>query len=318
MSRIHEALKKAEQERVENPASVVPSIDEIPVMSPASANGTQVAAVRAPQRVAVEAIDADAFTHANLVLQCTKPEWKPDPSSILFLNNETQHGIGMEEFRTLRSRLYRMRERTPLKTILVGSALPAEGKSFVSANLAQILSRQQGRRVLLIDGDLRAPRLHQYLGAPISPGLTDYLKGEVNEFQILQQSPSENLFFIPGGTTMSAPAELLANGKMEMLLERMKPIFDWIIVDSSPILPVSDAGLLSQSCDGILLVVLSAKTPVEMAKRACKEFKGRPLLGVVLNRSTARNGGYGAYAYYGRYAKAYGDQEKQLKKAKKS
>jgi len=318
MSRIHEALKKAEQERLENPAAVVPSIEEIPVMAPASSQVAQATAVRVSKKLAEEPLDADAFTHANLVLQCSKPEWKPDPSSILFLNSETHHAVGMEEFRTLRSRLYRMRERTPLKTILVGSALPAEGKSFVSANLAQILSRQQGRRVLLIDGDLRAPRLHQYVGAPLSPGLTDYLRGEVNEFQILQQSPSEDLFFIPGGTTMAAPAELLANGRMETLLERMKPIFDWIIVDSSPILPVSDAGLLSQSCDGVLLVVLASKTPVEMAKRACKEFKGRPLLGVVLNRSTVRSGNYGAYAYYGRYAKAYGEQEKQSKKAKKN
>src|SRR6185369_15839753 len=169
MSRIHEALKKAEQERMENPSTIVaPPIEEMPVAPVIAERVPAVAAApavaRAP-KVVPEALEGDGqWTHANLLVQCAKPEWKPDQDSILFLDNESHHEVGMEEFRTLRSRLYRIREHRPLKTILVGSALPAEGKSFVSANLAQILSRQHGRRALLIDGDLRAPRLHKYFG----------------------------------------------------------------------------------------------------------------------------------------------------------
>src|SRR6185369_1037001 len=176
MSRIHEALKKAEQERMENPTTVVaPPIEEMPVApvvheraaSPATAVARAVSVKVAPQTLEGDnhLVEGDnPWTHANLLVQCAKPEWKPDQDSILFLDNESHHEVGMEEFRTLRSRLYRIREHRPLKTILVGSALPAEGKSFVSANLAQILSRQHGRRALLIDGDLRAPRLHKYFG----------------------------------------------------------------------------------------------------------------------------------------------------------
>jgi protein-tyrosine kinase len=308
MSRIHEALKKAEQERMENPSTMVaPPIEEMPVTPVVSEKVTSSAAVVARAvKVAPEAFEGEGqWSHATLLAQCAKPEWKPDQDSILFLDNDSHHEVGMEEFRTLRSRLYRIREHRPLKTILVGSALPAEGKSFVSANLAQTLSRQHGRRALLIDGDLRAPRLHKYLGAPLSPGLSDYLRGDANEYQIIQQSPAENLFFIPGGTTVGTPSELISNGRIKTLIDRVSEIFDWIVVDSSPILPVSDAGLLSQFCDGVLMVVLAAKTPSDMAQRACKEFKDRPLLGVVLNRVKAA-GHYSSYYYYGRYGYGYG------------
>lgn len=309
MSRIHEALKKAEQERMENPSTIVaPPIEEMPMAPvvperPTIASAAAVArAVKASTEMSVEETQ---LTQSNLLVQCAKPDWKPDTDSMLFLDNDVHHGVGMEEFRTLRSRLYRIREQRPLKTILVGSALPAEGKSFVSANLAQILSRQHGRKALLIDGDLRAPRLHKYFGAPLSPGLGEYLRGDATEFEVMQQSPSENLFFIPGGTTVGTPAELVSNGRIKTLIDRVSGMFDWIVIDSSPILPVSDAGLLSQYCDGVLMVVLAAKTPSEMAQRACKEFKDRPLLGVVLNRVKAGSH-YGSYYHYGHYGYGYG------------
>ncbi|PYV52176.1 MAG: capsular biosynthesis protein, partial [Acidobacteria bacterium] len=106
----------------------------------------------------------------------------------------------MEEFRTLRSRLYQAREKHPLSKVLVTSPLPKEGKSFVTANLGQVLVRQQGKRVLLIDADLRNPHLHSTLGAESGPGLSEFLKGEMDEFTIIQSGPMENLFLIPAGT----------------------------------------------------------------------------------------------------------------------
>ena len=127
---------------------------------------------------------------------------------------------GTEEFRTLRSRLYHLREKMKLKTVLVTSALPKEGKSFTAANLAQVLVRQQGRRVLLIDADLRAPRLHLMLGASAGPGLSDYLQEKSDEFSIMQRGPMENLFFIPGGTGIEDPAESVGSGRLKVFLER--------------------------------------------------------------------------------------------------
>jgi protein-tyrosine kinase len=205
--------------------------------------------------------------------------------------------VGMEEFRTLRSRLYQIREKMPLKKLLVSSSVPREGKSFVAANLAQVLVKQHGRRVLLIDGDLRGPKLHMVLGTSEMPGLTDYLMGERDEFAVMQRGPMDNLFFIPAGKRVSSPAELVANGRLKILMNRVEGLFDWIVVDSPPAVAVSDASLLANFCDGVLLVVRSTMTPFDLARRARTEFGDKQLLGVVLNGVDADASGYSRYRY---------------------
>ena len=133
----------------------------------------------------------------------------------------------------------------PLKRLMVTSALPKEGKSFVAANLAQVLVRQHGRRALVIDADLRNPGMHRHLGASQSPGLSEYLLGECDEFAALQRGPMENLFFLPAGRTVPSAPELLSNGRLKLFLQRVEPLFDWIIIDTSPVIPVSDATLVA-------------------------------------------------------------------------
>jgi len=219
----------------------------------------------------------------------------------LFMNGD-DNARGTEEFRTLRSRLYTFREKMPLKTLLVTSALPKEGKTFTCANLAQVLVRQHGRRVLLIDADLRGPRLHQMLGTTAGPGLSDYLQGRADEFSVMQRGPQENLFFIPSGTEIEDPSELVANGRLKTLLQRIEPLFDWIIVDSPPAVPVSDASVLAKSCDGVLIVVRSASTPADVARRARQEFPDQLLVGVILNGTRDEAVPYARY-YYETYQK---------------
>ena len=109
------------------------------------------------------------MTGDTLLARTRRTNWKPDPKTMLFFNGE-EHLYGMEEFRTLRSRLYQAREKHPLSKVLVTSPLPKEGKSFVTANLGQVLVQQQGKRVLLVDADLRNPHLHLTLGAEAGPG----------------------------------------------------------------------------------------------------------------------------------------------------
>jgi protein-tyrosine kinase len=208
-----------------------------------------------------------------------------------------------EDFRTLRSRLYLTRQKQRLQTVLVTSTLPREGKTFVAANLAQVFVRQRERRALLIDADLRWSRLHLLLGAPLAPGLSEYLQGLADEFSILQQGPQGNLFFIAGGEVASQPAELIANGRFKGLLQRLAPAFDWIVIDSPPAIPVSDASLLAELCDGTLMVVQAGSTPFDLAKKVCEEFRSKRLLGVVLNR-VAPHAHYGYY--YGDYGKGGG------------
>src|SRR2546428_7854337 len=153
--------------------------------------------------------------------------------------------VGAERFRTLRSRLYQISGTRTLRRVIVTSSLPAEGKPFVAANLAQSIVRQPDRRVLLIDADLRASRLHLALGAPSTPGLTDYLRGEADEYAITQSSPDENLCFIPGGNEVSNPSELLHGERMRHLLDVVTPMFDFVILDTPPATPVHDPSVLA-------------------------------------------------------------------------
>jgi protein-tyrosine kinase len=207
--------------------------------------------------------------------------------------------IEAEPFRTLRSRLSQIADTRTLKRILITSSVPAEGKTFVAANLAQAIVCQPDRRVLLIDADLRASQLHVALGAPSNPGLTDYLRGEVDEDAIIQCGPNENLCFIPAGNKASNPSELLPGDRMKHLLDMVTPMFDFVILDSPPATPVHDPSLLADLCDGVLFVVRAGVTNFELAEKAVAEFPEKNLLGVVLN-AAERDAAYGQY--YSQYA----------------
>jgi capsular exopolysaccharide synthesis family protein len=297
MSRIHEALKKAEQERAMSQPTreAAPSVLEAP-LEPAGVF-TAAATMAAPA-------SALPSSPESLLSRCRQTNWTPDPKTMLFFSGE-EHLAGMEEFRTLRSRLYQAREKQPLSKLLITSALPKEGKSFTASNLAQVIVRQHGRRVLLLDADLRNPQLHQCLGAEPGPGLCEYLRSESDEFSIIQRGPMENLFLIPAGRNTGNPAELLANGRLKFLLSRLETMFDWIIVDSAPAVPVADAALLANFCDGVLLVVRSNSTPIDAARKAKKEFAERNVVGVVLNGINPELSPYANYYYA-----AYGSEPK--------
>ena len=224
-------------------------------------------------------------------------KWTPDPAAMVCFDKEfLLHGG--EEFRTLRSRLNMVRERKTLQKLLITSPMAEDGKSFIAANLAEVMLWQGNRHVLLIDGDLRSSRLHVSLGTSSVPGLADYLNGDADEFAILRRGAQENLFFIPSGKPGPNSSELLENGRLRVLLQRMSTVFDWIIIDSPPVGPVHDARIISELCDGVLTVVKAGATPFDLAQRAYKEFKEKAFLGVVFNR-VELDSMYG-YGYYQR------------------
>lgn len=301
MSRIHEALVKAEQERAKGP--LTPREPKTGELSEIGAAGQEDALPRAVEGAeAPPPADFDdgtgQLTVEVLSAQVRRFKWNPNPKSMPFFG-EGAYAPGTEEFRTLRTRLYGLRDVRPLRTLLVTSASPQEGKTFIAANLAQVFVRQADRRALLIDGDLRWLRLHLSLGAPSTPGLSDYLAGEANELSIMQRGPLENLFFIPGGKHAANPAELIANGRLKTLLQRVSPLFDWVLIDSPPAVAVSDARVTGGLCDGILLVVGAGCEPYDMVQKARQQFSDEHLLGVVLNRAEPRTS-Y-SYKYYGYY-----------------
>src|SRR5271168_5319265 len=249
MSRIHEALKKAAEERSSKLAAgsatdlvdVATDFGRAPLVEPAHA-----APVRQDFR---SDANPSQFGFEELVKNCVHLKWHPDPRTSVFHGADSKK-VGAERFRTLRSRLYQIATAQQLKKVLVTSSIPAEGKTFVAANLANSIVRQNDRSVLLIDGDLRASRLHQALGAPSTPGLTDYLRGEPDGFPVIQKRSEGNLFFYPCGNPGFKPSELLLGERMKGLLDRVTPLFDWIILDSPPALPVHRSARMLASCTG--------------------------------------------------------------------
>jgi capsular exopolysaccharide synthesis family protein len=293
MSRIHDALKKAEQERgLQRPASPadlppvatlipggatpVPADSSLPAFRPATVS--EVPTLETLSRVKVTA-------------------WKPDPNAIVAFHGHEKPGT--EEFLSLRSKLYQSRDSGPLRKVLVTSAVPQEGKTYVAANLTHSIVRQTERRALLIDADLRWSRLHTVLGTHLSPGLTEYLKGEADEISILQRGSLENLYFIPGGSPAPNASELISNGRFKLLLDRLTPLFDWVIIDSPPNVAMSDASLMAEFCDGVLVVVAAGETPFDVAQKSRELLKKFRMLGVVLNRVDPQHaGGHYYYGYY--------------------
>ncbi len=298
MSRIYEALRKAQEQGTRSVPMEQAQRRESLITQ--AVHGDR-AGQRSPEFLSPVgpegAPPASCYLRLDELRQrCAKPGWKLNPEYAVFFSGQTFDRCA-EQFRTLRSRLYRLREKKSIRTLLITSTCSGEGKSFVALNLAQAIARQHERRALLIDADLRAPSLEFRMGAASAPGLTDYLAGEADEFSIIQTDAKEDLFFIPAGRSVSNPTELLANNRLRSLLGRLAPVFEWIIVDAPPVLPVSDASVLAGMCDGVIFVIRAGATAFDLAQAACQEFRENNLLGAVLN-GVDEEAMYGAYSYY--------------------
>ena len=258
----------------------------------------------ATARTAV-ALDADSALDLPNIAQV---RWAPSLHQLPALE---QRGAAVEQFRSLRSRMQEFRDLNTLKSILVSSGLPQEGKSFVAANLAISFARHKAARVLLIDGDMRRSSLHKLLGAPPGPGLTEYLAGKASLTEIMQRPiPGDtghplpaglaSLIFIPGGNASDKAADLSGNRRFGHLIAEASPHFDWIVVDSSPVNLVSDGVNLARSCDGVLLIARGGTTKYQVAQRALAELKASKVLGFVLNavEDPPLTGGYYGYDGY--------------------
>jgi protein-tyrosine kinase len=237
--------------------------------------------------------------------------WKPSFEHLPALG---ERGSSVEQFRSLRSRMHEFRDLNTLKSLLVSSGLPQEGKSFIAANVAISFARHKASRVLLIDGDMRRSSLHHLLGCAAEPGLSDYLSGNATMLDIMQRAkPSEvggflhhglaSLTFIGAGKDSNTAADLSGNYRFDELIKKVSPYFDWIVVDSSPVNLVADGVNLSRACDGVLLVARAGVTKYEVAQRALTELKASNILGFVLNAvpDPPKTGGYYGYGGYDTY-----------------
>lgn len=203
-----------------------------------------------------------------------------------------------EAYRTLRTNIQFAGVDQEIKTILVTSTAPEEGKSTTSANLA-VVTAQAGKRTLYIDADLRKPTGHQTFYVPNRRGLTSFLAGQTALENTVQKTGIENLFVMTAGPIPPNPSELLGSKKMRAALEELQTHFDAIILDTPPTLAVADSTIMARMVDGCILVVNSGKTNRDMAKKAKQQLENAHarLLGIVLNNKKAKkNEDY--YYYY--------------------
>ncbi len=202
----------------------------------------------------------------------------------IVLNAQTFPG---EQFRFLRTRLGQLQHQHGFKKLLITSSLPGEGKTFISCCLAAILAQEPGKRVLLIDADLRMPRTARNLGVEKGselPGLSDILKSTHRINEALLSSSSMDFFYIPSGRIPANPSELLASENLEQTIRETSELFDWIIIDSPPVLNFADSTRLASLCDAVLMVVRANSTPAQIIQKSLQVVGKSLVCGIIMNR----------------------------------
>ena len=204
----------------------------------------------------------------------------------------------IEQYRHLAAVLHHAQEASGVKSVMVTSALQSEGKTLTAANLALTLSESYQRRVLVIDADLRRPRMHELFALPPGQGLSDTLAGSRGG-KLPVHSVTPHLWVLSAGHAVVDPMSSLVSPAMKQLLDDARASFDWVIVDTPPIAILTDANLLAGMIDTTLLVVSAVATPYPMVQRAAQALGTNRILGVVLNRAD-ETGMPETYSYYGK------------------
>ncbi|MGA9542866.1 MAG: CpsD/CapB family tyrosine-protein kinase [Candidatus Sulfotelmatobacter sp.] len=206
----------------------------------------------------------------------------PQDSRLVAVGKE--ESLGAEKFRFLAVRLRQLRQNRPLKKILITSTIPQEGKSTVAANLACTLARRRQQKTLLLEGDLRRPTLAARFGLGRIPGLCEWLSGQTEGIN-LYRLESLGLWVLPAGAAPQNALELMQSGKLAPLMNQLEAWFDWIVIDSPPVLPLADASMWSRLADGILLVTRNGTTEKRQLKRGIEAIEKSKLLGALVNSS---------------------------------
>ncbi|NBD13532.1 MULTISPECIES: CpsD/CapB family tyrosine-protein kinase [Corallococcus] len=192
--------------------------------------------------------------------------------------------VAAEQYRTLYYRLERMREQRPMKVVALTSAMPGEGKTVTSVNLALAAARANPeRRILLVDADLRRGQVAPTLGMRNKQGLAELLAGECDVRDVVRRFNSTKLAVIPAGSTPEESTQVLASARMKQFLKAVREGFDEVYVDLPPTLPFADAAILGHQMDGVLMVIRANVTPSKVVNQAVEQLAGAALVGCVLN-----------------------------------
>lgn len=311
MSRVHDALRRAEQ-----------LLESSPGENPESGEGQSLVVSEehglAGQEEPYEVPDSGAYSQGivrsegkgiqvdwrNFLSKCKVIPFHPAPEAHL-IDIERPHEVPGEEFRSLRTRLNHMQSQQDLHAIVVTSASPAEGKTFSAINLA-LAQAQLELPVLLADLDLRRPVIHNMFQCEKSPGFSDFLLAEKPLEECVRRIEGTNLYFMPAGTQVKNPLELLNMRQVKYTIDAFRKVFNWVILDTPPLLFSADANLLATLTDGILIVVRIGSTTYDSVIRAMQSLCEDNVLGIIANGARAGEL-YSKYTYY--YTKAEGDRQ---------
>jgi len=208
---------------------------------------------------------------------------------------------GADRFRYLRMRLRELRAHIKLKTLVITSALPQDGKSSVALNLAMALAERGKRRVLLIEADLHCPSLSGNLGIAQASGLAECLEKNLDPLSAIRRLEPLQWYLLPAGQPLGNPTELLQSSSFANIVEKVSPYFDWVLIDTPPVAPLSDALLAAKSADACLLVVRANQTPKAAVDDALSLLGPQHVAAIVFNAAEGLNNLYSKYSgYYGR------------------
>jgi len=275
MSRVHDALRKARAGGAESPAP------------------------DAPAGMATHAEVPPSAALADLLGKVQTVPFSPAPDASL-LDPSRPGEAPAEEFRSLRTRLNHIQSLQPIHSLVITSPSPAEGKSFTAANLAIAQAQLEGNFTLLADFDFRRPVIHTLFQQPRSPGITDYLQGKVPLEAIIRRLEGTNLFIMTAGEAVLNPLELLNLPEAKHLIDGLPSLFNWVIIDTPPLLFAADANLLSTMAHALLLVVRIGTTTIDSVTRAIGSLCQNNILGIVVN-AAQKSELYSKYTYYHSY-----------------
>ncbi len=246
---------------------------------------------------------------------------EPDggPYAMELVTHHQPKSTASEAYRGLRTSLLFSSADAPPQVIMLTSAAPGEGKTLTSANLAATMA-QSGSKVLLLDCDLRRPRVHTIFGLNRDTGVSNILAGSMDASELVVKTEIENLSVIPSGPVPPNPSELLGSQRMRKLMEVLRQHYDRIIIDSSPITAVTDASVLSDVVDGVVFVVRSGRTVRDVVKNALDSLQivKAKIFGAVLNGVNVGKEGYYYYQYNYYYYGEDGDTKKKTRRQKRS
>lgn len=231
----------------------------------------------------------------GLLGRCKSIHYNPAPETHL-IDLERPLQVPAEEFRSLRTRLNHLQSQQNLRSLVCTSTSPAEGKTFTAVNLA-ISQAQLETPVLLVDLDLRRPTVHHLLQCERTPGFTDFVLGEKPLEECIRRIEPLNLYFIPAGTAVKNPLEILNLRHVKNALDGFRRVFNWIVLDTPPLLFSADANLLATMTDGTVIVVRIGSTTYDNIIRAMQTLCENNVVGIVANGARAGEL-YSKYTYY--------------------